>query len=127
MQSGIIICSRKEARLATLKRITSHLRVRRKEYVESLGEADLEIMRRTPHAVILDISDYAADEFERIIEPFILQLPGWIKIYLVDANPSRSWLAKVRGLGVTGYLKSPMSHYGVSHMIQHPVDSSESE
>lgn len=120
LSKGILIIAKKISNGKLLKRVTSHVTGERAVDVNSFVEAEVEIMRREPSAVIIDVTDYPSAEFRRRVEPFVLGLPGWIKVFLVDGTPSLSRLRRARDIGVRGILKSPLSHHGISQLVNDP-------
>ena len=115
--SGIVLVARQPTQLSILKRITNHISSKRTVQVTSLDEADTEIARDQPDAIIIDVSDYNSGEFKARLEPFLLRLPGWIRTFFVDNTPTKSRVVRAANLGVDGVLKAPISHHGISTLL----------
>ncbi|MCO6429918.1 MAG: hypothetical protein J5J00_03580 [Deltaproteobacteria bacterium] len=120
--SGVLLVSREPTYTSILKRITSHIAKRMTRHVATITDAEIEIMRREPDAVIVDVSDFSSIELERKLSPFVLQLPGWVKTFFVDKKPTPSRVLKARNMGVHGVLKAPLSHFGITTLLASIAD-----
>ncbi|MBN8549322.1 MAG: hypothetical protein J0M12_08420 [Deltaproteobacteria bacterium] len=115
--SGLLIVARKPAQRQILRRITGHVPAKRSVQVDSIDEADIQIMKHEPDAIIIDVSDFKSGEFSVRLAPFVLSLPGWIRIFFVDQKPTPSRIARAAELGVGGVLKAPISHHGITTLL----------
>lgn len=127
--SGLLIVAKKPAQLQILRRITGHIATKKAVQVTSIEEADVELMKKEPDAVIIDISDFKSGEFILRLSPFVLSLPGWVRTFFVDKQPTKSRIARAAGLGVRGVLKAPISHHGITTLLSelkdHPLEEPE--
>lgn len=115
--SGILIVARSPRQLRVLQRIISHLPSHRNACASTVKEAESEIMKHEPEAVIIDVSEYPSGAIRHKIEPFVLSLPGWVKTFFVDSRPTANRVSKARELGVLGVLTTPLSHHGISQLF----------
>lgn len=82
----------------------SHISFRRKVQVSTIKDAEREIMKRQPKAVVIDVSDCSSAEYGRSVEPFVLSLPGWIRTLLIDTQATPPRVQKAAENGVHGVL-----------------------
>ena len=116
--STILLVARNSFQASILKRITSHLCFKQRRLATDIAEAETEIMRKKPNVIFMDVSDFKSGEFQTKLEPFLLSLPGWIRTFFVDANPTVKRIKKAADLGVNGILSSPLSHHGVTTLLK---------
>ena len=115
--SGILLVARHPNQLGILRRITNHIPARRRIQASSIDEANVEIMKDEPDAVIIDVTDFRSSEIRTRLEPFLLALPGWIRTFFIDAAPTPSKVINAAKLGVDGVLKTPISHHGMTTLL----------
>lgn len=114
---NLLIIAKKSAQIALLKRITSHISADKVSGAQTIVEAEEEVMKSHPSAIIIDVSDFSSREFQQKLEPFLLSIPGWVKTFFVDSNPTKSRVFRASKLGVNGFLRAPLSHHGISQLF----------
>ena len=124
---NLLIIAHSEAQIATLKRITSHFSPGKVTAVQTVVEAETELLRSRPNNIIIDISDLASSEIQRRLEEFLLGIPGWVRIFFVDSNPTRSRIFRASRLGVNGVLRAPLSHHGITQLLGDEESASNDE
>jgi len=116
--SGLLVVADKSLHLEILRKISRHVGISKPAIASTIRDANIEIMRHEPDAILIDISNLDSRQFQRNLEPFLLSLPGWIKTYLVDFKPTRSRVFKAKNLGVNGIIKPPFSHRATALLVQ---------
>lgn len=116
--SGIIVVADDEAHMSILRRITRHLGFNRKVHAPTFEEAEREITKKPPKALIVDVSNVTSGKYRMKVEPLILALPGWIKIFFIDKAPTAERVKRAKDIGVDGILRAPISHHGLTTLLE---------
>ncbi len=101
-----------------MKRVTRHLPPLKLNFCKSLEEAEVSLLSTPPGMVVFDVSRLEEEEIRGKLEPFLLNLPGWIRTFFLDHNPTESRVKLASELGVKGILKAPASHYGINAIFK---------
>lgn len=114
--SSVIVVVRSTKNASLLQRIMSNLSFERHVQVASIADAETEIMRKQPKAVLIDVSDYSQSEYRTIVEPFLLSLPGWIRVLLINTESKSTLIKDPAETGVNGIL-TDISRYRLTSAL----------